>query len=309
MNITDTILRPKSILQIMMRILIIFVFFISILPFDKPGVGAQEPDKPQTVYLPLVFKNSTVSCPEGPDQWLCLLNYYRATTGVNLVTQNSTYNSTIALHTNYMLLNPTQENMHTEYAGNPGYSEAGKTAAGQSNMIKLIGATYLTQKQSIDLWMATPNHRYNMLHPDLNQSGFDLSCNSKNCFSGLNILGSLPPSYQIQNVNLVYPADKQQGIPVKSYPITWGFYMPWTGDETDYDEVKYVSGKIVDQDNNSISFSVSEPDRSDGAWTYNNQVALTPKSDLMPGKIYYVDLTVSYQGRNYSKSWSFTTAP
>jgi len=309
MNITDTILRTKSILQIMMRILIIFVLFVSILPIDKPDVSAQEPGKPQIVYLPLVFKNSLTSCPAGPEEWLCLLNFYRSTAGVNPVTKNSTFNSTVDLHTNYMLLNSTQENMHTEYVGKPGYTDAGKNAAGQSNMIKLIGGKYLTQKQSIDLWMATPNHRYNMLHPDLDQSGFDLSCDTNNCFSGLNILGSLPPSYQIQMFNLVYPANQQQGIPVNSYPITWGFYMPWTGDETDYDEVKYVSGKIVDQDNNSISFSVSEPNRSDGAWTYNNQVALTPKSDLMPGKIYYVDLTVSYQGRNYSKSWSFTTGP
>lgn len=309
MSITDNISRQKSILQIMMRILIIFVFLVSLFPVNKPEVIAQEPDKPQIVYLPLVFKNSLTSCPEGPEEWLCLLNFYRTTAGVNPVIQNSTFTLTIALHTNYMLLNSTQENMHTEYEGKPGYTDAGKTAASQSNMIKLIGGTYLNQKQSIDLWMATPNHRYNMLHPDLDQSGFGLSCDSKNCFSGLNILGSLPPSYQIQMVNLVFPTDKQQGIPVNRYPITWGFYMPWTGDETDYDEVKFVSGKIVDQDNKSISFSVSEPNRSDGVWTYNNQVVLTPNSDLVPGKIYYIEMTVSYQGRNYSKSWSFNTAP
>ncbi len=128
----------------MLRLLIIFVIFISILPIDKPDVIAQESDKSQVVYLPLVFKNSLTSCSEGPDQWLCLLNFYRATAGVNPVIQNSTYNSTIGLHTNYMLLNPTQENMHTEYAGNPGYSEAGKEAAGQSNMIKIDRGYYLT---------------------------------------------------------------------------------------------------------------------------------------------------------------------
>lgn len=309
MSIIDHILRQKSILKIMMRVLIIFVFFVSLFPLDKLDVIAQEPDKSQVIFLPLVFKNSLTSCSEGPDQWLCLLNFYRATAGVNPVTQNSTYNSTIALHTNYMLLNPTQDNIHTEYVGKPGYTDEGKEAAGQSNMIKLIGATYLTSKQSIELWLATPNHRYHMLHPDLDQSGFDLSCDSKNCFSGLNILGSLPPSYQIQMVNLVYPADKQQGIPVNRFPITWGFYMPWTGDETDYDEVKYVSAKFIGQDNKSISFLVSEPNRSDGKWTYNNQVVLTPNSDLLPGKIYIVEMTVSYQGRNYFKSWSFTTAP
>ena len=309
MNIIGKILNRNQQFKIMMRVLIIFVFLVSLLPIDKPDVIAQEPDKPQLIFLPLVFKNSLTNCSEGPDQWLCLLNFYRATAGVNPLTQNSTYNLHIDLHTHYMLLNPTQKDVHTEYADKPGYTYEGKTAAGQSNMISLIGDTYLTSKQSIELWLATPNHRYHMLHPDLAQSGFDLSCDSENCFSGLNILGSLPPSYQIQKVNLVYPADKQQGIPVNRYPITWGFYMPWTGDETDYDEVKFVSGKIVDQDNKSITFFVSEPNRSDGAWTYNNQVVLTPNSDLVPGKIYYVEMTVSYQEQRYSRSWSFTTAP
>jgi hypothetical protein len=293
----------------MLRLLIIFVIFIGILPIDKPDVIAQESDKSQLVYLPLVFKNSLMSCSEGPDQWLCLLNFYRATAGVNPVIQNSTYNSTIGLHTNYMLLNPTQENMHTEYVGNPGFSEAGKEAAGQSNMIKLIGATYLTQEQSIDLWMATPNHRYNMLHPDLDQSGFDLSCDSTNCFSGLNILGSLPPSYQIQNVNLVYPADKQQGIPANRFPITWGFYMPWTSATNDSDEVRFLSATVKDENNNSIAYTKTEPNHSDGVWEYKNQVVITPTVGFLPDQTYQVEMTVLFQGRNYSKSWSFTTAP
>jgi len=309
MSITDNISKQKSILQIMMRVLIIFVFFVSILPINKPDVIAQEPDKSQVVYLPLVFKNSLTSCPEVPEEWLCLMNYYRSIVGVIPVTQNNTYNSSISLHTNYMLLNPTQENMHTEFVGNPGYTDAGKAAASQSNMIKLIGGTYLTQKQSIDLWMATPNHRYNMLHPDLSQSGFSKICDNKNCFSGLNILGSIPISYQVQYKNLIYPGDQQQGVLASSYPITWGFYMPWTSATNDSDEVRFVSAAIKDKNNRSIAYTKTEPDHSDGVWDYNNQVVITPTVDFLPAQTYWVEMTVLYQGRNYSKSWSFTTAP
>jgi hypothetical protein len=242
-------------------------------------------------------------------EWLGLFNQYRVTAGLDPVIQNSTYSSSIALHTNYMLLNPTQSNLYTEYVGNPGYTDEGKIAAGQSNMIKLIGGTYLTQKLSIDLWMASPSHRYNMLHPDLSQSGFSLQCDSKNCFSGLNILGSLPLSYQVQYKNLIFPADKQQDIPASRYPITWGFYMPWTSATNDNDEVRFVSATIKDHNNNSISYTKVEPYHSDGVWAYVNQVVITPSIDLLPEQTYYVDMTVSYQGQTYSRSWSFTTAP
>ena len=309
MRIIGQLINPNQKFKIMMSALIIFVFFIGILPIDKPDVIAQEPDKSQFVYLPLVSKNSLTSCSEGSDQWLCLLNFYRATTGVNPVVQNNTYNSTMAFHTNYMLLNPTQDNMHTEYVEKPGYTVAGKEAAGQSNMIKLIGDTYLTTKQSIDLWMATPNHRYNMLHPDLTQSGFSLQCDTKNCFSGLNILGSLPASYKIREINLVYPADKQQGIPTSRYPITWGFYMPWSSTTSDKDEVRFISATIKDKNNRSISYTKQEPNHTDGSWAYNNQVVITPGEDLLPEQTYWVEMAVSFQGKPYSRSWSFTTAP
>lgn len=307
MQIIDQILNRNIKFNIMMRSLIIFVLFISILPLDKPDVSAQEPDKSQVIYLPLINKNSTVSCPEGPDQWLCLLNQYRAFAGINPVKVNDYFNYGLSLHTTYMLYNPTQSNIHTEYEEKPGYSNDGKIAASQSNMLKLLGATYLTTKQSIDLWMATPSHRYKMLHPDLAESGFYLKCDTDNCFSGLNILGSLPPSYLVNINEVIYPGDKQPGIPSTRYPITWGFYIPWTGNETDSDEVRLVSAAIYDDKNQKISFTSSEPNHSDGVWDYNNQVILTPSTDLLPNNTYRVEMTVSFRGSNYSRSWSFTT--
>ena len=307
MKIIDRKEKQFSNKYILIRVLIIFLFLVSILPLENQKVVAQQPNN--QVYLPIVIKADPVICPDGPDQWLCLLNYYRSIAGVNPVTQNGIYNDHIGLHTNYMLLNPTQANVHTEYVGNPGYSEEGKTAAGQSNMISLIGGVYLTPKQSIELWLATPNHRYHMLHPDLDQSGFDLSCDSKNCFSGLNILASLPRSFEIQKFDLVYPADKQQGIPASEFPISWSFYLPWTSSTNDNDEVRFVSATIRDSSNKSVSFTKAEPNHSDGAYEYINQVVLTPSENLTPGKIYSVNMTVSIQGKTYTKSWSFTTAP
>ena len=151
MSVTDISLRPKSILTIMMRVLIIFVLFVSIMPINKPDVNAQEPDKPQIVYLPLEFKNSTVSCPEGPDQWLCLLNYYRITAGLIQIIRNDTYSYGLSLHTNYLLLNPTS-NLHIEDPNLPGYTNEGAYAGVNSNMARLPGKG-LTVEDSINLWL------------------------------------------------------------------------------------------------------------------------------------------------------------
>jgi hypothetical protein len=152
------------------------------------------------------------------------------------------------------------------------------------------------------------SHRYNMLHPDISSSGFNLSCDSKNCASGLNILGSLPSSLNISHKNIIYPVENQQGIPPTQYPITWAFYMPWNSTTPESDEVRFVSASIVYNVNQSVSFTVSEPNHNNGSWDYKNQIVLTPDNPFLPNQTYRIRLTVSYKNQNYSKDWSFTTA-
>jgi len=159
------------------------------------------------------------------------------------------------------------------------------------------------------LWMATPNHRYNMLNPYLLESGFSHTCELNNCFSGLNVLKSLNFSSKIGINNFQYPADKQQNITPIKFPITWGFYLPLTTGLNDNDEVRYVSATIFDENNGKPGFSVNQPNRSDGSYFYFNQVVITPNNDLLPNHTYRVEMTVNFRGTNYSKSWSFTTAP
>jgi hypothetical protein len=302
MSIIDYNLRPNSKLQIMMRVLIIFVFFVSILPFDKPDVIAQEPDKPHTVYLPVVSKNY--------EEWLDLFNQYRVAAGLNPVTSNADYNYGLRLHTTYMLLNPLSD-MHVEDPNKPGYTLLGAEAGRQSNMISLLGATYLTTKQSIDLWMATPKHRYNMLHPDITESGFSLSCDSTNCFSGLNVLGSLPLSYQYSNKNVIYPAENQTGIPPTKYPITWSFYMAWTSKSQDSNEVQLIENltQIIDSNKKSVPFDFFEPDNSNGSYDTYNQVVIIPKENLLPNHRYKVEMTTSINQEVLTRIWYFTTSP
>ncbi len=157
----------------------------------------------------------------------------------------------------------------TKILHNPGYTPEGATAGGQSNMA-WKSSTNFQVLETMELWMMFSSHRFNMLHPDLIRSGFDLSCDDLNCASGLNVLGSLPFSYQVSEVNVIYPGENQIDIPAGIFPVTWGFYMPWTGNEDDSDEVELIRGAIYDQHNQEIDITTSEPNHTDDAWDYKN---------------------------------------
>jgi hypothetical protein len=297
MNFIGYLLRQLNRKKIMMRVLIIFML-VTFLPNEKPPVLAGE--DPHTVYLPIVLKNN--------EEWLDLFNQYRKIAGLNPVTSNNSFNYGLGLHTSYLLKCPEQAsvNMHEETVCS-GWTTEGKTAGGQSNMVWNGGPNYST-RQAIDIWMMFASHRYNMLHPDISSSGFNLSCDNKNCAAGLNILGSLPKSTNIRSIDIIYPVENQQGIPPTQFPITWAFYMPWNSSTPETDEVRFVSASIVYNGNQSVPYKVSEPNHNNGSWDYKNQIVLIPDNPLLPNQTYRVRMTVSFKNQNLSKDWSFTTA-
>lgn len=295
----------NGILLQLSRLLLLGLVLIIVFHIFSPtaSIRAQSNDN-NTVYLPLIIQQP--ACPTSSQQWLCLFNQYRSASGLSALMSNSTMSRDLALHTNYMLLNPDQANFHDEYSYNPGYTELGEVAGHESNMAKKAG-TSLTVQESMELWIGFSSHRYHMLHPDLTSSGFDLSCDSANCFSGLNVMGSLPYSYQISNRNIIYPGDGQTGIPAVAFPVSWGFYMPWVGEEDDSDEVVLIAGEIYDQNNQKLSITRWQPNHNDGLWEYRNQVVLTPAQPLLSLHTYRVEMTVQFQGQTLQKSWHFTT--
>jgi len=279
---------------ILMRVLIIFMLLAITLPVEKYDVIAQEPDNPQTVYLPLVVKNSMSTCADGPDQWLCLFNQYRITSGLNPVTSNSSYNYGSGLHTNYLLNCPAQAsvNMHEETVCS-GWTTEGRTAGSQSNMVWNGGPNF-SVKQSVDIWMQFGRHRYGMLHPDLNQSGFNLSCDSKNCAAGLNVLAGLQPLKNLRDV--VYPAENQINFPRSGFPITRGFYSADT-----VGSIVAATIVLYDSFSNPVQGTITIYN------DYVKEVVFTPTYELLPNHTYRMVMNVTIGGILHSRSWYFTT--
>jgi len=270
---------------------IIFIILVTslLLSFNvKPlsgFVSAQSNSGNHTVYLPLVSKNY--------QEWLDLFNQYRAIAGLAPVTANDSFSQGLDLHTKYMLLNPTQTNWHTEYPDKPGYTDAGKLAASQSNMLWSNSPSY-TVKQAIDLWMATERHRYHMLNPYLAQSGFSLACDGINCFAGLNIYGAINPSTTIRNV--AYPVDNQTNIPRTNFPITWGFYPA-----SSISSFSSPSVSLYDNSNKLVAGSITL--HSD----HVKEIAFMPSNALMSNHKYRVVMSINVNGKVESKTWYFTT--
>lgn len=288
--------------------LMLFLLILAFLP-AFPLTTTQAQSGGTTIFLPLLLRQEITAaeaCPPASEQWLCLLNEYRSAAGLGLVSHDPAMSSALDLHTHYLLLNPDQANFHLEFENMPGYTLVGKIAGGQSNMAKKAG-TSLGVRESMDLWIGYPSHRYHMLHPDLVTSGFNLSCDTANCYSGLNIQGNLPPSYRITSANIVYPASGQTGIPAQTFPISWSFYMPWTGQEGDAEEADLLSAQLFDQAGNPVAVTLSEPNHQDGLWEYRNQLVMTPVQPLLSQHTYRVEMSARYLGQVLTRSYSFTT--
>lgn len=267
-----------------------------------------------TVYLPMVITGSGVSqndpCESVQEEWLCRVNTYRQLVNQAPVRADETMSYATGLHDNYLILNGDKieagiiTNFHEEREGYPGYTDLGKEAGSQSNIVWYPSTGY-TVKEAVDIWMTYSSHRYGILHPDFNTSGFDLTCENGYCASSLNVTGSLPPSYEYTEANIVYPVPGQTALDPNTH-ITWGFYRPWLGEKTDANEVYFISGSILDPSGKSLRFSVNEPNHDNDMDDYKNQVALIPEQAFQSGQTYTVSMTVRYLGETYQRTWSFS---
>ena len=104
------------------------------------------------------------------DDWLGVVNTYRAMSGVAPVASNSTWSAGAQAHSCYMLENGIT---HDEVPGATGYTPGGD-AAGNSGNVAVSSSFSATARNHIDLWMTGPFHAIGVLRHNLGASGFGL---------------------------------------------------------------------------------------------------------------------------------------
>ena len=107
------------------------------------------------------------------DDWLGIVNTYRAMSGLAPVSANPTWSAEGQAHSCYMLQNGIS---HDEIPGKPGYTAGGDTA-GNSGNVAVSSSINANARNHIDLWMTGPFHAIGILRYSLTQSGFGLCTN------------------------------------------------------------------------------------------------------------------------------------
>jgi len=114
----------------------------------------------------------------GPaaDDWLGIVNVYRAQSGLAPVANNSAWSTGARNHSCWMLLNGIA---HDETPGSPGYTTAGDQA-GNSGNVAVSSNSSATARNHIDLWMSGPFHAIGLLRPSLQQAAYGMCASPPN---------------------------------------------------------------------------------------------------------------------------------
>ena len=165
------------------------------------------------------------------DDWLGIVNIYRAMSGVGPVSANAEWSAQDQAHSCYMLQNGIT---HDESPGNPGYSSGGDIA-GNSGNVAVSSSVTASARNHIDLWMTGPFHAIGILRHNLRTSGFGM-CVSSNTPTPWHSAGTLDVLRGLDNsprptTPIVFPGNGAT-VPVHSFvteapnPMTM---CGWTG--------------------------------------------------------------------------------
>lgn len=105
------------------------------------------------------------------DDWLGVVNAYRAMSNLGPVVENPTWSAEGEQHSRYMLVNGIT---HVQNPGNPGYTEGGDRA-GRNGNVATSSNPNATARRFVELWMTGPFHAIGVLRHDLTTTGFGLA--------------------------------------------------------------------------------------------------------------------------------------
>ena len=111
-----------------------------------------------------------VSADVAATDWLGTVNTYRAMSGLQPVSENTSWSAEAQAHSCYMLENGIS---HDEIEGRPGYTPGGDIA-GNSGNVAVSSSISASARSHVDLWMTGPFHAIGVLRHNLRTSGFGL---------------------------------------------------------------------------------------------------------------------------------------
>ncbi|MGN7385471.1 immunoglobulin-like domain-containing protein [Sporosarcina sp. SAFN-015] len=257
------------------------------------------------------------------DESILRLNKYRAALSLRYYTVSVNLQKAAQAHTNYLASNNVTG--HGEQPNGVGFTgshpwDRASYFGFDGNAGEGITYQKKTGAMGVDDLMDAPYHRLSIIDPRNRLAG-----------TGYNNRGDIVINYgsytepdQKAEV-VVYPYDKQKDAkaswyvaenpnPLRfwgidrvhvGYPISYAYFTNESSDQLIVDSLS-----LKDGNNRNISFYDVTPDKDNEG---KHHVFLIPKSPLVPGQTYYVDVNAHVkdkmgENKDVSRSWSFTTA-
>ncbi|MGH2805785.1 MAG: CAP domain-containing protein, partial [Actinomycetota bacterium] len=242
------------------------------------------------------------------DDWLSVVNYYRATAYLLPVTASDLLSRGAQLHAEYMVRNDSIG--HSENPTKPGYTVEGNTAAGSSNVAG--GSEDATPRDMIEMWMRGPFHALGILRPGLERVGFGIAHDN----SGLKTAAALDVIRGLEAPGEVdYPVSWPGNGTTQPIGTYWGGEYPNPLSKCGYESptgvplivqfgrpVDVSSFSLTDDQGNGLpacEYDGSNYRNPDAAaqelgrllLAGNNAAVVVPRGPLVPGRTYTFSVT------------------
>lgn len=246
------------------------------------------------------------------------INFYRKLAGIEPVALDAALSKSCAAHANYLAKNSGNRateglGMHNEDPKLPGYSAEG-AKAGKSSVVFPVGSPVV----AVDGWMGSLFHRIPLLDPELTKVGVGFAKGGK--FGGFIVVDTVSVhDGKFPEKAIVFPVAGQTDVPLKfapeypppipeknennaGYPVTITF--------EDGTVVREVTATLEDGAKKELPVWLSTPEKPAGGHGAFQRftICMIAQRPLKPSTTYTVNVKATVNKKEWSQSWSFTTA-
>ncbi|MGI9644522.1 MAG: CAP domain-containing protein [Ilumatobacteraceae bacterium] len=251
--------------------------------------------------------------------WLAIVNAYRAQSGLEPVSEDTSGSAGARNHACWMLLNGIA---HDEQPGTPGYTSSGD-AAGNASNVAVTSSSTTAARRHIDLWMSGPFHAVGILRPELTSTSFGMCASPPNpsttrwkSGAALDVIRGMDYGVPDPTTPIVFPGygattSLFRFIAESPDPRT---FCGWSGQTVGLPLIAMVPNKVTSANatlsgpSGPISTCVLHGSNTTGTakaiLDRDNVVVIVPSKPLEPGT-----QTVSVSSSGGNVDWSFVVDP
>jgi hypothetical protein len=272
--------------------------------------------------LQLVLALTVAEANNEAGKTLARVNYQRKKAGLEPVTLDRKLSRACLAHAKYLAkhcdpLSMSGINPHDEDPKKGGYTQQGIAAARMSVIFFFAGPH--KPAESIDDHLATLFHRISLIHPDLKKIGFGhVFFKGDRCWVVVDTKSARQDAGQFRQP-VLYPAAGQKNVPRAYFKNEFPNPIPaqGRGKQAGYPitasfppraKVTEATAVLKDSRGQKVAAWISSPEQPAlRPEQQQNTICLIPKTRLRARTTYSVTIKAKVDGKDWSRTWKFTT--